>query len=233
MTSRQRGFSLVEVLLAITLLGIIMGLAYSGFRASTRATHSAEQAIERTNRVRVVHQFVRNQLARALPLAMFETDERERILFEGERDRVRFVAPMPGYLSYGGPYIQEFSIEQGAQGRELVFRYAMLNGFEPDAGAMETNESVVLLDHLDDGEFSYIGFDEEGEIGQWETAWETPTQVPLGVTVDLWPGEGTQFDWPRMATSLMIDSGNIRAQSLRPGDIIDPAARHRLENQRR
>lgn len=233
MTRRQTGFSLVEVVLAITLLGIIMALAYSGFRASTRATHSAEEAIERNNRVRVVHQFVRQQLARALPLAMFENDERERIIFEGESERVRFVAPMPGYLSYGGPYVQEFRLEAGDNGRDLVFSYAMLNGFEPEGAAMEANESVVLLEGIDDGEFSYIGFDEDGEIGDWDTLWETPTRVPLAVTIDLRPDESTRMEWPRLATPLRIDSGGVQPQALRPGDIIDPAVRHRLENQRR
>ena len=190
-----------------------------------------EDAIERTNRVRVVHQFVRRQLARALPLAMAETEERERILFEGEAGRVRFVAPMPGYLSYGGPYVQEFRLEPGDEGRDLVFRYAMLNGFDPDGAAMEANDAVVLLEDLDGGEFRYIGFDDEGEIGEWETAWETPAQMPLGVTVVLWPLDDSPLDWPQLATSLMIDSGSIRNQQLRPGDIIDPAVRHRLERQ--
>src|SRR5690625_7891440 len=75
---RQRGFTLIEVLLAVGLLAIIMGMAYSGFHASVRASNSGEEIIEQTNRLRVVQQFMRGQLLQALSLIIEETDDGER-----------------------------------------------------------------------------------------------------------------------------------------------------------
>jgi general secretion pathway protein J len=128
---RMRGFTLIEVMLAISLVALVMAMAYGGFRAAVRASNTGEAIIEENNRLRVVQQFVRRQLMLAQPLVIEEELDGERIRFLGDRDRVRFVSPMPGYLSYGGPYVQQFSIERGADGYELVYYYAMLNGYEP------------------------------------------------------------------------------------------------------
>ncbi|MDX1626808.1 MAG: prepilin-type N-terminal cleavage/methylation domain-containing protein, partial [Wenzhouxiangellaceae bacterium] len=62
------GFTLVELLVATALIGLIMAMAYGGFRAGIRASDSGEALIERTNRLRVVHDFVRRQLSQARPL---------------------------------------------------------------------------------------------------------------------------------------------------------------------
>ena len=131
---RQRGFTLIEVMLAIALVAIIMAMAYGGFRASVRATSSGEAVIEETNRLRVVQQFVRRQLMQTRALVIEQPEgEEEVVRFQGDRDFVRFVASLPGYLSYGGPYVQQLSIERGNEGQDLVFYYAMLNGYEPGA----------------------------------------------------------------------------------------------------
>ena len=59
---RSAGFSLLEVLLAITLLAVLLAGAMGGIRAATRAMHSGEQNIERTNRLRVAQEFIRREL---------------------------------------------------------------------------------------------------------------------------------------------------------------------------
>ena len=108
----QGGFTLVELLMAITLLAMILTLAYQGLRVGTQAVSRGEALVDRTNRMRIVHQFLRNQLSRVLPLTLSSDEDADGeapaiIMFEGEDDRMRFVAPMPGYLSRGGPHGRE------------------------------------------------------------------------------------------------------------------------------
>ena len=55
----ERGFTLIELLLAITLLSMILAIAYQGVRAGTRSVDRGEEMIDRTNRLRIVHQFLR------------------------------------------------------------------------------------------------------------------------------------------------------------------------------
>jgi len=204
---RHRGFTLIEVLLAVALVAIIMAMAYGGFRASVRATRSGEAVIEETNRLRVVQQFVRRQLMQTRSLIIEQPEEDEPVRFQGDGDFVRFVAPMPGYLSYGGPYVQQLSLERGSDGLELVYYYAMLNGYEP--GALEaTTDGIVLMDGLSDGEFIYLDVDEQGNETFWTDFWEDVERLPLavGLIVDMDSQRG--LVWPDLVAPVMVDSSH-------------------------
>ena len=71
---RARGFTLVELLLAVTLLSMLLALAYGGMRAATRATDRGQQVLEESGRLRMAHQFVRKQLNQAIPLAFSQAE---------------------------------------------------------------------------------------------------------------------------------------------------------------
>ncbi|MGD8929548.1 MAG: prepilin-type N-terminal cleavage/methylation domain-containing protein, partial [Lysobacterales bacterium] len=106
-----RGFTLVEILLALTLLSMLMALAYGGLRAATRAADKGQTVLQDSGRIRMAHQFVHKQLNQMLPLVFAENDDQtERTVFVGEPQRIRFVAPMPGYLGFGGPQVQELAL---------------------------------------------------------------------------------------------------------------------------
>ena len=219
---RQGGFTLVEVMLAITLVALIMALAYGGFRASNRATTSGEALIEETNQLRITHQFIRRQLSQIQNLIIEEGDEvGVQIRFEGERDRVRFVAPMPGYLSYGGSYVQQISLERGVDGMELVYYYAMLNGYEP--GEIEQTEGIVLMSGLRDGSFLFLGLDEEGYETFWDDYWEETDQLPLAVVLEADLDRDNGLVWPDLYAPVMMDSSRRQvhgSQIRRPEDLI-------------
>ena len=213
---RQAGFTLIELLLATALIALIMAMAYGGFRASVRASSSGEELIEETNRLRVVHQFLRRQIAHARPL-IIEEDEDMLIRFLGESERVRFVAPMPGYLGFGGPYVQELRLERGDEGVDLVFAFAMLNGYEP--GDLDREPPVTLLEDVGRVEFEFLGFDEDGESVFWDSFWETPEQVPLSVSLRLGMERDNGLFFPDLVTPVIIDSGGSRQRNMNADDI--------------
>ncbi|MEE4304819.1 MAG: prepilin-type N-terminal cleavage/methylation domain-containing protein [Wenzhouxiangella sp.] len=221
---RQGGFTLIEVLLAIALVSIIMAMAYGGFRASVRATNSGEEVIEQTNRLRVVQQFVRRQLMQSRALIIEQFEDGEIVRFEGDRDHVRFVSPMPGYLSYGGPYVQELSLERGSEGLELVYYYAMLNGYE-DGALEDTTDGRVLMEDVGDGEFIFLDFDPETGETFWIDFWEETERLPLavGVLLDLESERG--LVWPDLIAPVMVDTREATRsarQIRRASDMLTP-----------
>ena len=213
---RQAGFTLIELLLATALIALIMAMAYGGFRAGVRASSSGEELIEETNRLRVVHQFLRRQIAHARPL-IIEEDEDMLIRFLGESERIRFVAPMPGYLGFGGPYVQELRLERGDEGMDLVFAFAMLNGYEP--GDLDREPPVTLLEDVGRVEFEFLGFDEDGESVFWDSFWETPEQVPLSVSLRLGMERDNGLFFPDLVTPVIIDGGGSRQRNMNADDI--------------
>ena len=181
--SRARGFSLLEVLVATTLLAAGMALAFAALSNTTRATAAAEAEAARSERLRAVQAFLRRQLegAMALPMELPEPDEAPRV-FEASPTELRLVAPMPGYLSRGGPHVQTFRLVRGPLGLRLEFEHQLLG---PEGPIENERPPEVLLDGIAEASFAVRGLDELGEPGPWQGEWENSDQLPRLVRLQL------------------------------------------------
>ena len=206
------GFTLLEVLLAITLLALLLAGAMGGIRAATRAMHSGEQAIDRTNRLRVTQEFIRHEISRALPLAFGqEKGSGANFVFQGENDFLRFVAPMPGHLSRGGPYVQSLEFARGQHGMQLLFTHQMLNGFDLDKLSTKDLLPVMLIEGIRNGRFEYRKYDDEGKLEDWKDEWKDPSTLPVMVRLHLEMTAESGIIWPTMDIPLVLDtSGGVR-----------------------
>jgi len=205
---RSRGFTLVELLLAITLLSILLALAYGGLHAATRATDRGQKILEESGRLRMAHQFVRKQLNQAIPLAFVQGDEAtldsvEPEVFLGSARSIRFVGPMPGYLGFGGPQVQQLSVVDGGNGMELVLEHTLLQGFEESR--LTERDPILLIDHISFAEFQFLQQGEDGEWMPWTDTWEEVGTLPAAIALDIEFEEGTYSDWPLLVAAVRID----------------------------
>jgi len=200
----HHGFTLVELLLALSLMSMLLALAYGGLRASTRATDKGQAILEESGRIRMAHQFVRKQLNQMAPLVfMVSEDGQERMVFEGAAHKIRYVAPMPGYLGFGGPQVQELEVVSGEDGYELVLSHALLQGFEEEN--LYLRAPIVLLDNIESAEFSFLGRDEAGELLPWINMWDQPGMLPHSVALDIQFSEDVYLNWPVLTASVRVD----------------------------
>lgn len=214
------GFTLVELLLALALMSMLLALAYGGLRAATRAADRGQTILQDSGRIRMAHQFVRRQLNQMTPLVFYESEDRsERMVFMGSADRIRFVAPMPGYLGFGGPQVQELAIVQGEDSLELILSHALLQGFEEQY--LHESLPILLLDKIERAEFSFLGRDETGELTGWVTAWADPGMLPESVALDIEFVEDVYIQWPQLTAAVRIDPTALA--DLAGGLAADPA----------
>jgi general secretion pathway protein J len=213
---RQRGFTLLEIILVLVLLTLLLAAGFGGIGASVRGMRSGEAAIERVDKVRTVQEFLRHQISRALPFPYNQPQSQginqgqlQREIFDGRSNFMRFVAPMPGYLSHGGAYVQTLEFRPSDGGSQLVFTTTLLNGFSLDKGGPTEADTVVLLDHVADGKFSYRGLDAQGQLMSWTDKWADVSATPLMVGIDLTLSTG-QIAWPSMAIALQMDATAAR-----------------------
>ncbi|MCE7951776.1 MAG: prepilin-type N-terminal cleavage/methylation domain-containing protein [Xanthomonadales bacterium PRO7] len=206
------GFTLLEVLLAVILLGLLIAGAYGGIRASAHAMRAGEAAIDRTDRLRTAQEFLRRQISQILPLEFGRDDSTGMIhVFDGDARRMRFVAAMPGYLSRGGPYVQTLELAPATDGLQLRFRDTMLNGYATDKSRSDSDvDAVVLLDRIASGRFEYRALDVDGNLGNWSSDWPDPGITPLMVRIDLTMQPGVQMPWPTLDIPLMLNAGAMR-----------------------
>ena len=225
---KQSGFTLVELLLAITLMSMLLALAYGGLRASARATERGQVILEESGRIRMAHQFVRKQLNQMVPLVFLQDEQQQelRTVFEGGSDAIRFVSPMPGYLGFGGPQVQELALVPGEEGTALVLSHALLQGFE-EANLYE-RAPIVLIDRIDQASFFFPGFDEEGELADWTNSWEDPASMPVAVSLEIEFEDEVFTAWPMLVASVRVDASALR--ELAEGENVNLNRRTRVRS---
>lgn len=216
----SRGFSLIEILLALVLLALLMTTAYAGFRASNRAVVRGEASIDATNKIRVTQQLLRRQIGQALTLGFDQDSGTGRpTVIEGRSDKMTYVSALPGYLGQGGAYAQQLALESGSgRGRQLVFRHALLNGFDPQDSKPWEGKPVVLLEEIDDVAIEYRGLDDQGEPGDWTDRWEKDEQLPLLVRISVDFARDSKLEWPPLVIPVQLGGDAVVGGSaLGPG----------------
>lgn len=202
-----KGFSLMEVLAALALLTIVLLGVYSGISTASRIVRSGDQAIERMDEIRSAQSFLRSELAQALAVPFDETDDGDPIVFSGTSRTLRYVAPMPGYLSKLGPQLQTVSlVDDGRQSYRLEVTLAML---PPDGGAPQpVGEPEVLLRGIRKGSISYRGMDDQNRPGDWQESWDDGRRTPSLVRIELDVGGNIVF--PTLVAPIRIDASASR-----------------------
>ena len=197
--TRQRGFTLVEVLLATMLLAAGLTLGFATLRAAGATAERGEAMAARNERMRAVSEFLRSRIGGAQGI-VFNLDQQtgQAQRFVGDARSVRFVADLPDYLGRGGPHLHALSIDGRDRGQALQVDFSMVVAGQtitmPNARPPEP-----LADGLSSVQFSYRTNTQEGTLGEWQPQWDYPESLPLQVRVQIADARGP---WPVLVIAL-------------------------------
>ena len=200
---RQGGFTLLEMVIAITLLGVMMTLAYGALRVGNRSWSAVAKVHEATEELRVGYRFLRRELGQALPPRP-ELDESSRPLFEGKARTLSFVAPLPVRAAgSGGPYRFSLGFDESEEKTRLVLDYQVYSGDDSDHTEAER---VVLVEGASSGGFGYFGVVDAGEQAAWHDTWDRTDALPSLVRLN--PGRDQESAvWPELVVPLRNADG--------------------------
>jgi prepilin-type N-terminal cleavage/methylation domain-containing protein len=177
-----RGFSLLEVLVSVTLFAIICTILYSGFTMVTRTWNRGHDNIQQSERLRSVFELIRRQIISIYPVvpAMEENPEAAQAqpgpqrlavgktpYFIGSDQQVAFVTLFSLRLNaIPGLCFVAYALEPSGDGTglalvELEKQYTGTDPLEA-YGLEQLPENVyryALLDHLAGATFEYYGLD--------------------------------------------------------------------------
>jgi general secretion pathway protein J len=202
----ERGFTLLEVLVAITLLGVLMAALFGSLRLGARVWETGEARLDASARVQVVQDFLRRQLGQTIPLIEVTEDPRAsgRLLFEGDQDRLRFVSLLPEHLG-AGAWHMELGVSEPAQvgaPGNLVIRWRRLDRTgEADTPA----EERILIERVERLEIAYFGAAPAAAKPTWWQEWQRQPSLPNLVRVRIGFPEGDGRSWPELIVALMVD----------------------------
>ncbi|MEN8170808.1 MAG: prepilin-type N-terminal cleavage/methylation domain-containing protein [Pseudomonadota bacterium] len=181
-----RGFTLVELLIAISLLGLISVVTYSAIWTASRSLKTVQQRTEVNDELRVTQEFLRQSLSQARGV-MAANEGLMKVVFFGKKNTLSFVAPAPLQRgNAGGLYYYRFDLSGGdGKARSLRLSYRQyLVGMEFDLGLQPQGESL-LMENVAVLSFSYYGSDEPGADGEWMAEWPRIDSLPQLVRITL------------------------------------------------
>jgi general secretion pathway protein J len=200
-----RGFTLLELLIGMTLLGFILSLLFGGFRLAASSWDAVETRIERTNDEQLARALVRRLLAQMQPVR-WKKALNVPIAFSGEQGVLRALAPLTGQAGAGGLRLIELGREtEGTAtgtGMRLVLRQAPVRyDVENFASGLGEAKGYLVLDNLDAVEFSYFGPGKIGDPPRWQDVWTNQEQLPQLVRLRLKSREG---GWSDLVVAPMV-----------------------------
>ena len=198
MNRNARGFTLLEVLLAMTLLAAGLALAFALLRTATAVGTRGEVLAQRNEAIRAAQGFLRQRLVSALPMAYARNAEsNQEIRFSGDATQMNFVADLPDYLGRGGPYLHRIAYVEDEH--RLAVSFAVVQAGQAFEEA-SPRPPEPLAEGLRSLRFRYRGPDADGRLGPWQQEWKAVDRLPLLVSMQAQDDQGR--DWPEMVVAL-------------------------------
>ena len=201
----QRGFTLLELLVAISIFALLSVMMYGGLNFGARAWERAGAADTRQSDVLLVQDLLRRAFAEAQPVEVGGPRRRLRLAFEGSRDGVVFVGRMPAYLGPGGHYLIGLEVEGAGATRALTLRWEVFREERPDLEFTDAAEREVLLLGVEGLRLRYFGAEDEALSPQWRPEWRNVETLPRLIRAEVEFDRGDRRLWPELTVALMTD----------------------------
>ncbi len=172
MKPSPRGFTLLELLISLSLLVVILVIVTGALSQGSRSVAAGERRVEEQERFRAVLSILDSQVQSQLPLT-FDGERGRRYYFRGDGKSLRLATARSIRTGQAGYVVVEYRIESGAAGGETLLARETTPGVE---GGADT-----LLLRGEGMRFDYFHRDPAEEEGRWVEALEDGTALPRAV----------------------------------------------------
>ena len=189
---RGRGFTLIEVVLALGIAAAVLVIVFGGLRVGLAAWGKGEARAARLDHTRGVLVLLERALDGAFPYRFVPAEQREpRILFDGRPDQLTFATLAPPFP--GAAPIAFTAISLSSEDTGLALRQQVL----PNRLALDRLPPVLV-----DGETAAVRFRYLGEApGAWQEEWDMSREekIPRAIEITLVGRDG-----PRGAAAQLL-----------------------------
>jgi len=180
----RAGFTLLEMLLAITLLGLIVGSIIGGLHLGRRAWETGA-SYDAAGEVEEAARALAGQLQRVYPVQASSGRNSVIVAFQGDASSCRFVALSEGGAQWGGLILTEIGDAGASHGENLSIWTQVFRAADWASGGRGGMQEVSLLQNAAYLRFSYFGEVERGKPPVWTDSWVDRDSLPLLIAVRL------------------------------------------------
>jgi general secretion pathway protein J len=166
---KARGFTLLELLIAMTLLVVIVVITMGAMRIGSRSVAAGEKKMEAQERFRTVLSIMDAQIQSQVPLTYDEGGNR-KYYFRGEGKNLRFSTNHSIWGGQKGYVVVEYKVEADSTGKEMLSAFEQIPGIE---GRQESR--LIEATRIS---FDYFYKDPTEEQGKWLEVLAGGTVIP-------------------------------------------------------
>ena len=189
--SNTAGFTLLEMLVGLTLLGVLLILIYSALNIGLRAWDTGDQRASEASHQRIVQSFLRRELGQVFPIRWRGIAE-SRIAFEGGKADIKFVTALnlgasvkEGGLQWGHLYLADDTTPDGKRRQSLFLKRESFDLHAKDWSGLEEAKPTRLIEGVKEIEITYFGAENDTTDPKWTDEWNLPLRVPLLVKISV------------------------------------------------
>jgi general secretion pathway protein J len=193
----EAGFTLVELLVALALLGLLTVLVFGGLRLSLRAWTKTHDEVAEATDLWAVESLLNRTIASADP-AFASPDANDRVLaFDGEDQALALLAPLPQAIAPGLIARMRFFLLPDGESQSLFMAWR-LDLPAAESGKSLSEDRVKLLDRVETIHFDYFGPPEGGGPASWRPQWSGRSRLPELVRIRLERDDPRLPAWPEL-----------------------------------
>ena len=191
------GFTLLELLISLTIIGLILVIVFGALRIGARAWEKGEKDVETHQRQRVVLDNIKRQIASTCLREIKDEAKKEtgkkKIFFRGDSEGMEFVTrvPMVPTTRSGMVYVRYVVREEDGGDNKRLMLYEKDILFikkEEDIGEQDEEDFFELIPGAESIEFAYLkGPEDKDADPEWQDIWDpdSDTGIPLAVKITL------------------------------------------------
>lgn len=210
MNQNQHGFTLIEMLAALTLLALLSAILMGSVRGAERSTTAATDVMERTEQYARTQAFLRDHVGGALPLR-WRREVGQPLKFEGRQNTLTYFAPVTSQIAEGGVMWWQLAVDASttagaSKGGKLVLRRLPAATEQKQVPDLASAEPIVLADHIDGLTISYFDAGDDPltnpDGGNWLDAWDENARMPVLIKIRVTETGGKA--WPELTVPLKL-----------------------------
>lgn len=187
------GFTLVELLVAMSLLTVLMALVFGGLSFGTRAWEKTSRRATGADDVRFAQALIRDDISASYP--MLQSSGSPSIAFDGGASALSL-------LTRGPRGHAKVNLAVSSRPHGITLTRAMRDELALDAAAGPAPR--ILIDGAQSVTFSYFGAPSPGRPRQWNDSWSGATRPPELVRVEVVFPPGDSRRWPALIVAPRI-----------------------------
>jgi prepilin-type N-terminal cleavage/methylation domain-containing protein len=177
----SRGFTLLELLIAIAMTAIIVVIVAGAMKLSIRSVDRGEKRIDALERIRTSINIVEAQIQSMTGLTYDDNGEKKHY-FKAARDSLKFSTDYSIWGGQRGYTVVSYTVVTGNNGKQTM------KATENVAG-IDNGKDTPLLGSFDKVYFEYYSKGPTDEKGSWVDEWTDDINIPEKVKLHLVSGQ--------------------------------------------